>query len=110
MDEAEYCDRLALIDRGKIIALGTPGELKTHYMSEVVWELETDRLNESLALLREASGGVGGLPPFSEVAVFGNSLHIIAEKKEDLSLSIPPFLASNGIIHEEMVRVLKKAL
>ena len=28
MDEAEYCDRLALIYRGKVIALGTPAELK----------------------------------------------------------------------------------
>ena len=28
MDEAEYCDRLALIDRGRIIAAGTPDELK----------------------------------------------------------------------------------
>jgi len=28
MDEAEYCDRLALIYRGKIIALGTPTSLK----------------------------------------------------------------------------------
>jgi ABC-2 type transport system ATP-binding protein len=28
MDEAEYCDRIALIFRGKLIALGTPGELK----------------------------------------------------------------------------------
>jgi ABC-2 type transport system ATP-binding protein len=28
MDEAEYCDRIALIYRGKVIALGTPDELK----------------------------------------------------------------------------------
>ena len=28
MDEAEYCGRLALIYQGKIIALGTPSELK----------------------------------------------------------------------------------
>src|SRR6195256_4262494 len=28
MDEAEYCDRIAIIDRGKIVALGTPDELK----------------------------------------------------------------------------------
>jgi len=28
MDEAEYCDRLALIYRGKIIAMGPPSELK----------------------------------------------------------------------------------
>ncbi|MFN3744999.1 MAG: ATP-binding cassette domain-containing protein [Hyphomicrobiaceae bacterium] len=29
MDEAEYCDRIALIDRGRSIALGTPDALKT---------------------------------------------------------------------------------
>jgi ABC-2 type transport system ATP-binding protein len=28
MDEAEYCDRLAIIDAGKIVALGTPADLK----------------------------------------------------------------------------------
>jgi ABC-2 type transport system ATP-binding protein len=28
MDEAEYCDRIALVYRGKIIAAGTPDQLK----------------------------------------------------------------------------------
>ncbi|MNG42264.1 putative ABC transporter ATP-binding protein YbhF [compost metagenome] len=28
MDEAEYCDRIALIYRGRLLALGTPDELK----------------------------------------------------------------------------------
>jgi len=28
MDEAEYCDRIAIIDHGKVVALGTPGDLK----------------------------------------------------------------------------------
>jgi ABC-2 type transport system ATP-binding protein len=28
MDEAEYCDRLALVFRGQIIAAGTPDQLK----------------------------------------------------------------------------------
>ncbi len=105
MDEAEYCDRLALIDQGKIIALGTPAELKTHYMHEAVWELETDRLNESLTLLRETAGGVHELPLFSEVAVFGNTLHIIVGKNEDLSLSLPPFLAGHGIIPRRLERI-----
>lgn len=31
MDEADYCDRLALIYRGRIIAEGTPNELKQEY-------------------------------------------------------------------------------
>ncbi len=105
MDEAEYCDRLALIDQGKIIALGTPAELKTQYMDEAVWELETDRLNESLTLLKESSGAIHKLPLFSEVAVFGNTLHIIVGKNEDLSSSLPPFLASNGITPQRLERI-----
>ena len=34
MDEAEYCDRIALIYRGKIIQLDTPDALKTIAHSE----------------------------------------------------------------------------
>ena len=38
MDEAEYCDRLGLIYRGALIALGTPEALKTDFMQEDVLE------------------------------------------------------------------------
>jgi ABC-2 type transport system ATP-binding protein len=36
MDEAEYCDRIAVIDRGQIVALGTPDELKAMVGGDVV--------------------------------------------------------------------------
>jgi ABC-2 type transport system ATP-binding protein len=36
MDEAEYCDRIAIIDRGKIVAIGTPEELKGMVGGDVV--------------------------------------------------------------------------
>ncbi|HET7420503.1 MAG TPA: ATP-binding cassette domain-containing protein [Candidatus Dormibacteraeota bacterium] len=36
MDEAEYCDRIAIIDRGQIVALGTPDELKKKVGGDVV--------------------------------------------------------------------------
>jgi ABC-2 type transport system ATP-binding protein len=36
MDEAEYCDRIAIIDRGLIVALGTPDELKAMVGGDVV--------------------------------------------------------------------------
>ena len=39
MDEAEYCDRLGLIYRGELIALGTPEELKTGLMAEEIVEV-----------------------------------------------------------------------
>ncbi len=90
MDEAEYCDRLALINQGRIVALGTPAELKTRYMPEAVWELETDHLIDSLQALKESQR-------FSEVAVFGNALHVVAKKGEDLSSFLPSILAGEGI-------------
>ncbi len=36
MDEAEYCDRIAIIDHGKIVAIGTPEELKARVGGDVV--------------------------------------------------------------------------
>ena len=33
MDEAEYCDRIAFIYRGRLLALGTPDELKARIAS-----------------------------------------------------------------------------
>jgi len=31
MDEAEYCDRVSIMDKGKIVALGEPRRLKEKY-------------------------------------------------------------------------------
>ena len=36
LDEAEYCDRAALIYRGQMIALGTPAELKAQAASSTM--------------------------------------------------------------------------
>ncbi|MBI1912299.1 MAG: ABC transporter ATP-binding protein [Deltaproteobacteria bacterium] len=70
MDEAEYCDRLALIYRGKIIAEGTPGELKRNYMKKKVLEIEVDRPFEAVETLE--NNGV-------ETAIFGALLHATVE-------------------------------
>jgi len=96
MDEAEYCDRLALIYRGKVIALGTPAELKKDYMPEAVWELETEQLVESLNLLKEQVGAIHE-SPLREIAVFGNTLHIVTPKDVNLASSIPSLLSAHGI-------------
>ncbi len=110
MDEAEYCGRLALIDQGKIIALGTPAELKTNDMQEAVWELETDELDRALEFLKKGTGGDPSRPgtrisPAKDVAVFGSTLHIAVGKEEDLSVSLPPLLASRGIAVGRLERI-----
>lgn len=71
MDEAAYCNRLALMSAGRIIALGTPRELKTDWMTEVVIEMECADPARAVEVMRED-------PVFSEVAVFGHLLHLVA--------------------------------
>jgi len=72
MDEAEYCHRLALMYRGKVIALGTPAELKQSLASHYLLRLEVSDLIGSMKILEK-------LPGLHDVAVFGGGLHVTAE-------------------------------
>jgi len=72
MDEAEYCDRIALIYRGELIASGTPGTLKTQLMQAEVLEVLCDRPQDALVEIEK-------LAEIKEVALFGKGLHIVAE-------------------------------
>ena len=55
MDEAEYCDRIAIIDQGKIIALDTPQALKASIGEDRV-RIHTDDDEVAIAALREQFG------------------------------------------------------
>jgi len=52
MDEAEYCDRIAIIDHGRIVALDTPDNLKDSLGGDVV-TLEAEDSQEAVAELKE---------------------------------------------------------
>jgi ABC-2 type transport system ATP-binding protein len=45
MEEAEVCDKIAIIDNGKIIAMGTPDELKRTVGGDVIYIRTTDNAN-----------------------------------------------------------------
>ena len=70
MEEAEYCDRLALIYRGEIIASGTPGELKESLMSDQVLRVTCSSPQEALERLI-------GIPGVNDAALFGMDLHVV---------------------------------
>jgi ABC-2 type transport system ATP-binding protein len=76
MDEAEHCDRLAMIYRGKLIALGSPRELKVGAVAGIVLEAEVEPMMEALPVL-EAE------PLAHDVAIFGSALHITINAAEE---------------------------
>jgi len=75
MDEAEYCDRIALIYRGELTAIGSPGQLKKEHMQEDVLEVLSDRPFEAMTVL-DGTAGV------QEVALFANGLHVVTAEAE----------------------------
>ena len=74
MDEADYCDRLAFIYRGRIIASGTPNELRKSHMTRDVLEIEAEPLAGAMEALEQQ--GI-------ETAVFGSLLHATVKSAKD---------------------------
>ncbi|MGC9236715.1 MAG: ATP-binding cassette domain-containing protein [Thiomonas sp.] len=70
MDEAEYCNRIALIDRGRLVAIGSPGELRNHGLGGVLLEVTAQPLGAARSALLNVPGIV-------EAAVFGDKLHVL---------------------------------
>jgi ABC-2 type transport system ATP-binding protein len=75
MEESEYCDRLGVIYRGEMIALGAPRELKTRHMQEAVLEIECERPNDAMELVER-------LPEIKEAALFGRGLHAVSRSAD----------------------------
>jgi len=61
----ELCDRLAIVDRGRILAIGSPAELKRRVQRESVFELELDRLDRGAAALSGLPGVISAVTPAS---------------------------------------------
>jgi ABC-2 type transport system ATP-binding protein len=89
MDEAEYCDRIALIYRGELIAIDTPDRLKSEWMKEEILECRLDRPQEALEVLE-------GLPTVREAALFGQGVHVLVEEAKKALPEIREVLSSKG--------------
>jgi ABC-2 type transport system ATP-binding protein len=94
MDEAEYCHRLALMYRGRVIALGTPADLRAGLSSHILFQLETSAPLETMRALEH-------LPGIGDVAVFGSGLHVSVNEPESAAEAIRSRLALKKIeIHK----------
>jgi ABC-2 type transport system ATP-binding protein len=89
MDEAARCDRIALINDGKIIACDTPQNLRTKYMRGVLLEVECENVMKGLEILRESE-------VVKDVALYGLFLHVLV-KEEKIAADIEAKLKSGNI-------------
>lgn len=71
MDEAQLCDRIALINSGKILGVNTPQEL-LNGLNEVIYAVSADEMFTLLTLLRQTTG-------VTDCYTFGATLHAVTD-------------------------------
>jgi len=89
MEEAEYCRRLALMNRGRLIALDTPARLRERMVLPIL-EVRTDDGPRAVSVLR-------GMPGLVDVGMFGRTVHAVVRDSELAGAEISRILESNGI-------------
>lgn len=91
MSEAEHCDQLALMFAGRIVAEGSPGDMKRHVEQEAGQLLEVVTDQPGLALRRVAEAG------FTGAALFGTKIHLLSLDPPQDEARLRVALASDGV-------------
>jgi ABC-2 type transport system ATP-binding protein len=99
LDEAEYCNQVMLIHAGRLIAGGSPNELKSRTFTTPILEVRSDRLIDALSALQEQAWAL-------ETAIFGDALHVRVEDEARGSELIRTTLAGQGIAVECVGRIV----
>ncbi len=89
LDEAERCDRIALIHAGRLVALGTVGDLKEVFAGRAVLEVAAPRFLEAQQRLETESW-------IFEASLFGDRLHVVVADPEEGKRRIQALLEAEG--------------
>ena len=98
LDEAEYCNDIILINAGKLIASGSPVELKTKHIKNPILEVACTNVVEGLESIRVQPWAI-------ETSVFGTLLHVMVKNEEEGKRSISNVLKEKqiGVSHIERI-------
>jgi len=90
MDEAEHCDRVSLMTRGQLVALGGPQELKKQVAGDIgfLLELDTDDAFLTVDVLKKE---------FPHCLIYGAGVHLYTKKPDDDIARVKEILRENNI-------------
>ena len=89
LDEAERCNRVGLVNKGRLLALGTPDETKT-LMRGVILEVRCSESRRAVTLLREQA-------QVESVGRFGDRIHVVTLTPAETVNQTQAILAKAGI-------------
>ena len=93
MDEAEYCERVAVMRDGKLLAMDTPTNLKKSIITGDVWEVYAHPLERGLEILYAMDG-------VDRVGLAGDHLRVISQRVEKDAMQ--SLLSEKGISVEKI--------
>jgi len=99
MDEAENCDRLGLMNRGRLIALGTPEEIKkeSEKFSGSLLQIKTPYFYKAFELISKE---------FPEISIYGNKIFIRTFEIENAKKKIKNLFESQKLLPFEIEQIL----
>jgi ABC-2 type transport system ATP-binding protein len=101
LDEAEHCDRIAIIHAGRLAALGTPAELKDMFADRLILEIRAPNPVEAMHRLDD-------IPEIEKTSIFGTSVHAILRTRDISPAMIAARLRDAGI--EAEIKVVEPSL
>ena len=90
LDEAEHCDRVAIIHTGRLAALGTAEELKTIFVGRPILEIRAPRAVEAMRAL-------DSMPDVEKTSIFGTAVHAVLRSPDTSADAIAARLVQQGI-------------
>ncbi len=90
LDEAEHCHRIAVMNAGKLAALGTTRELKAVFAGRPIMEVQAP---SAVAAMR----ALEGLPEVEKTSLFGTAVHAVLRSRETSAARVIDGLRASGV-------------
>jgi ABC-2 type transport system ATP-binding protein len=90
LDEAEHCHRLAIINAGRLAALGTTEELKAIFKDRPILEIRSENPVEAMRLL-------DAMPGIEKTSIFGTAVHAVVRPGGGSADTLARALADAGV-------------
>jgi len=98
LDEAEYCNQITLMHAGRIVASGSPNQLKKEWIKNPILEFRSDDVVKAMGMIQ-------GLPWALETTIFGNSLHVSVKEVQSGKREIIKAVGAGNIKPENIREV-----
>jgi len=90
LDEAEHCHRIAVMNAGKLAALGTTHELKQVFSGRPIMEVQAPSAVAAMRALEQ-------LPEVEKTSLFGTAVHAVLRSRETTAASVIGGLRASGV-------------